>query len=120
MGAEGSRGDRGGQDHEEDGRVVTTVSINAGGVEPILKKILFKERKKKKKKRFFSGVLIYTEFVSSFPRREIKHLRGSLCEQSMGFGVRKLSSTFVDGPYNTLPLGSERSKDDIDKAPSTQ
>lgn len=33
---------------EEDGRVVTTVSINAGGVESILKNILYKESKKKK------------------------------------------------------------------------
>lgn len=30
---------------EEDGRVVTMVSINAGGVEPILKNILYKESK---------------------------------------------------------------------------
>lgn len=103
----GRRRDRGKQVGVEDwtteknGRVVTTVSINAGGVEPILKKILYKERKQNH--IFFPpGVLIYTEFVPSFPRREIKHLQVSLCEQAV-VSVRKLSCTFVDGPYNTLP-----------------
>lgn len=64
---------------EEDGSVLPTLSINTSGHGTNLEKI-FVGRKQKKKKKDLKRFSVYTEYVSNFPRGEMKYVRGSQCE----------------------------------------
>lgn len=84
---------------------MTTVSVNTGGRATGLEK---RFSTKKAKKRFF-WVLIYTEFVSSFPRREKVSERQPV-GQAWALESDLSPPHLWDGPCPTLPVASWRSQ----------